>query len=311
MPRAGQGAGRDALRPPLLLALPLQVRAPPARPAPAPRPARSRRLRAPRRWMEVQNYCRACPVCKAGVETDKVRGRCARRTHRAAPTPRAALTARRPPRRSSPSTAGAATSSRGTRKRSRCSRCRPGPRASGPQRCRCALSSPVPRRGSRPPPLAPLTRNRPACAGQRGPHQPAGRPPRHLRLPARARCAISLPHVAVRAPPRARWGLTPLPPSIRRAGIRGGAHTRAAAPGGRAICPALQARPARPRPGACAAAARSQQSSDPRASLDPRASHAAPRASHAPPPPPPPAQAFLSRLLLMLGSFVIMCLLLF
>ena len=26
----------------------------------------------PRRWMQVQAYCRACPVCKAGVEVDKV-----------------------------------------------------------------------------------------------------------------------------------------------------------------------------------------------------------------------------------------------
>lgn len=24
------------------------------------------------RWMQVQSYCKACPVCKAGVEVDKV-----------------------------------------------------------------------------------------------------------------------------------------------------------------------------------------------------------------------------------------------
>jgi len=24
------------------------------------------------RWMQVQNYCRACPVCKAGIDIDKV-----------------------------------------------------------------------------------------------------------------------------------------------------------------------------------------------------------------------------------------------
>ena len=26
---------------------------------------------AARRWMQVQNHCRVCPVCKAGIEQDK------------------------------------------------------------------------------------------------------------------------------------------------------------------------------------------------------------------------------------------------
>jgi hypothetical protein len=42
----------------------------PSRPAVPGRPA-------PRRWMQVQSYTRACPVCKAGVEVDKVRARTA------------------------------------------------------------------------------------------------------------------------------------------------------------------------------------------------------------------------------------------
>ncbi len=26
-----------------------------------------------RRWMQVQTHCRACPVCKAGIDEDRVR----------------------------------------------------------------------------------------------------------------------------------------------------------------------------------------------------------------------------------------------
>lgn len=108
-PRAGavqhllgacQGACGDPLRAPLLLAVPLQVRcvlralrkggcgtcAMPAATGPGERARCGRQCMPPTsphshscrgarwccRWMQVQAYCKACPVCKAGVEVDKV-----------------------------------------------------------------------------------------------------------------------------------------------------------------------------------------------------------------------------------------------
>jgi hypothetical protein len=45
----------------------------PTRPLTRPRRARPAPLLLRCRWMQLQNYTRACPVCKAGVEVDKVR----------------------------------------------------------------------------------------------------------------------------------------------------------------------------------------------------------------------------------------------
>jgi len=62
------------VRPPLLLAVPVQVR-----PCCAPCASRANSERScadpgpTRRWMQVQSHCRVCPVCKAGIEQDKAR----------------------------------------------------------------------------------------------------------------------------------------------------------------------------------------------------------------------------------------------
>ena len=45
-------------------------------PRPAPRAPHSQHpclLPRNHRWMQVQNHCRACPVCKAGIDEDRVR----------------------------------------------------------------------------------------------------------------------------------------------------------------------------------------------------------------------------------------------
>lgn len=96
LPGALKGAGGDAVRAPLLLVMSVQVGLC-SQAVPAPkgtscsagtsrcaafnrRPTNGRLCLLPKptrcvmccRWMQVQSYTRACPVCKAGVEVDKV-----------------------------------------------------------------------------------------------------------------------------------------------------------------------------------------------------------------------------------------------
>jgi hypothetical protein len=179
--------------------------------------------------MEVQNYCRACPVCKAGVETDKVatpaRVRLAIAAPRCAAPHAASARAGHPHLRqgqrlrvaapgSGQGAAGAAPA------RGPATRYRAGGRAAwvaGPPRAA--------------PPVAALLLMSLPSAGERGPQQPDGRAAGHLRLPAGARWGTA--RGASRGPSALRRARL----NIHRArccrpGLRGGPHPRAAAPGG-------------------------------------------------------------------------------